>query len=117
MAAFAVPYFFVYDPAILGIDVTPLQIIASFITAILGGICASAAMMGFFRRRLTAPERLAFAITAVLFMNSDWRVDLAALLVLAALVAWTARGTTTSADQDPKAGDKPAETNPKGDLL
>ncbi|MFU1478420.1 TRAP transporter permease [Roseovarius sp. C7] len=42
MAAFAVPYFFVYDPAILALDVTWVQIVLSFVTAIAGGICARA---------------------------------------------------------------------------
>ena len=98
MAAFAVPYFFVYDPAILGIDVTWVQIVASFVTAILGGICASAAMLGFFTDRLNILERLLFAGTALLFMSSDWRIDAAALALLGALIFWTSRRTSTSAE-------------------
>lgn len=108
MAAFAVPYFFVYDPAILGIDVTWVQIVLSFITAIAGGICASAAMLGHFTTRLNAFERLAFAATAILFMNSDWRVDIAATIVLVALGFWTGRRAQPETGQQPKSGQSPS---------
>lgn len=109
MAAFAVPYFFVYDPAILGIDVTGLQIGMSFVTAIVGGICASAAMMGHFTDRLNVIERLLFAVAAILFMNSDWRVDLAAFAMLAGLVFWTLRRATPSAEPELQAGQNPQD--------
>lgn len=108
MAAFAVPYFFVYDPAILGIDVTWLQVVASFITAIIGGICASAAMLGYFARRLAGLERVAFAMAAVLFMSSDWRIDIAAGVILAALFVWVTRSTPVSAENLQTTGVYPA---------
>ncbi|MBR9770575.1 TRAP transporter fused permease subunit [Halomonas sp. H10-59] len=113
MAAFAVPYFFVYDPAILGIDVTVPQVVLSFITAIAGGICASAAMLGHFSRRLRLFERLAFALTATLFMNSDWRFDLAALVLLAALVVWLMRSTHPATETESTTGTAPASTTTK----
>lgn len=104
MAAFAVPYFFVYDPAILGIDVTWVQMAMSFVTAIVGGICASAAMLGYFTGRLNIIERLLFAATAILFMNSDWRIDLAAFAILAGLVFWTTRRAGLSAETEISSG-------------
>ncbi len=97
MAAFAVPYFFVYDPAILGQDVTWIQITASFVTAILGGICASAAMLGYFTGRLNLVERLLFAAAAILFMSSEWRFDLTAFAILTVLIFWTTRQKIKSA--------------------
>jgi TRAP transporter 4TM/12TM fusion protein len=115
MAAFAVPYFFVYDPAILGIDVTYMQIAASFVTAILGGICASVAMLGFFTDRLNILERLLFAGTAILFMNSDWRIDLAALAMMAALVMWAKRNAAPSEITKTIAAQSPTETIYQGE--
>ncbi|MEQ8730503.1 MAG: TRAP transporter fused permease subunit [Silicimonas sp.] len=114
IAAFAVPYFFVYDPALLGIDVTWMQVAVSFITAIIGGICASAAMLGHFARRLTALERLGFALTAILFMNSDWRIDLAAFALMAALVLWVTRTARSSEETDQVPGTNRAST-PNGE--
>ncbi|TMM49564.1 TRAP transporter permease [Sulfitobacter sabulilitoris] len=115
MAAFAVPYFFVYDPAILGIDVTYAEIAASFVTAILGGICASAAMLGYFSNRLNLLERLLFAGTAILFMNSDWRIDLAAFALMAALVFWSRRGTAAKDITETMSGQDPAKTIHQGE--
>lgn len=115
MAAFAVPYFFVYDPAILGIDVTWVQIILSFVTAILGGICASAALMGYFKERMNVLQRLLFAATAILFMNSDWRIDLAALVMFTALVFWASRPAILSAETKTEPGANPADFIQKGD--
>lgn len=113
MAAFAVPYFFVYDPAILGQDVTWVQITASFVTAIFGGICASAAMLGYFTGRLNILERLFFAITAILFMNSDWRFDAAAFATLAGLVIWTSSRAKTNAKLEIVTGASPANVTRK----
>lgn len=113
MAAFAVPYFFVYDPAILGLDVTWVQIAMSFVTAIIGGICASAAMMGHFTGRLNIIQRLLFAAAAILFMNSDWRVDLAAFALLAGTVLWSSRSATSL--EEAETGSNPQDTTPKGD--
>lgn len=79
VAAFVVPYFFVYDPAILGIDATPLQIFGSFLTAIMGGICASAAITGYLVTRLSPLARLLLAVAAPSFLTSDWMLDILAL--------------------------------------
>jgi TRAP transporter 4TM/12TM fusion protein len=113
--AFAVPYFFVYDPAILGIDVPPVQMVMSFVTAIIGGICASVAMLGFFTDRLNVIERLLFAATAILFMNSDWRIDIAAFAILAALVFWTSRRVTASAETAISVGQNPPTSIQQGE--
>jgi TRAP transporter 4TM/12TM fusion protein len=116
MAAFAVPYFFVYDPAILGLDASWIQIVVSFVTAITGGICASAAMLGHFNSRLGVFERICFAVIAILFMNSDWRVDLFASLSLFALIFWTVHHAKASAVQKPEVGANPTVETQKGDV-
>lgn len=115
MAAFAVPYFFVYDPAILGIDVGWPQMAISFVTAIVGGICASAAMMGHFTGQLGLLERLLFAATAILFMNSDWRIDLIAFAMLGFLVFWTVRRVNSSTQLQISAGQNPTNSTQQGE--
>ncbi|MEJ6709337.1 MAG: TRAP transporter fused permease subunit [Amylibacter sp.] len=100
MGAFAVPYFFVYDPALLGIDVTWVQVVVSFVTAIAGGVCASIAMMGFFASRLNILERLGFTAAAVLFMSSDWRFDILAVLIAAALMTLNSRRTPAQTENN-----------------
>lgn len=86
MGAFAVPYFFVYDPALLGIDVTWVQVILSFITAIAGGVSASIAIMGVFAYRLQILERFGFALASLLFLSSNWHFDALALLVAVTVI-------------------------------
>jgi TRAP transporter 4TM/12TM fusion protein len=112
MAAFAVPYFFVYDPAILGIDVSATQIVLSFVTAIAGGTCASAAILGQFTIRLTLLERIGFVAAAFLFLSSDWRFDLAALVVFVALATIQSRRAKSSTTET---GLQPEHLKPKGD--
>jgi TRAP transporter 4TM/12TM fusion protein len=116
MAAFAVPYFFVYDPALLGIDVTWVQILLSFVTAIAGGICASAAVIGQFSGRLSFLPRLGFAAAAIAFMSSDWRLDLAAAVAVAALAFFSTRADRAPDPQNQPADAQPAPMNPEGDL-
>ncbi|CAN0500363.1 unnamed protein product, partial [Scytosiphon promiscuus] len=98
MGAFAVPYFFVYDPALLGIDVTWIQVVVSFLTAIAGGVAASIAMMGYFASRLNILERLGFAVAAVMFMSSDWHFDLIARLISLTLILWNRRRAVETKD-------------------
>ncbi|MGB3177176.1 MAG: TRAP transporter fused permease subunit [Albidovulum sp.] len=116
MGAFAVPYFFVYDPALLGIDVTWVQVVISFFTAIAGGVAASVAMMGFFAYRLTILERLGFVVAALLFMNPDWRFDALAVLISAALIAWNLHKGKTMEKITTEIGAEPITSTPKGDI-
>lgn len=115
MAAFAVPYFFVYDPAILGIDVGWGHIAVSFVTAIAGGICASAAIIGYFSGRLSILERLAFGASAVLFVSADWLTDLAGACLAALLILAASRRQGAAVSQQHQTGANPASINPKGD--
>jgi len=81
VAAFAIPFFFVFDPAILGLGAAPMGIALSFATAILGGICASAAIIGSCAQRLNLIERVGFAAAALMFLSPDWRLDLLACVL------------------------------------
>ena len=107
MGAFAVPYFFVYDPALLAIDVTAGQVALSFVTAVAGGIAASIAMIGVFAHRLTIIERLGFALAAGLFLSSDWRYDALALLIATGLIAWNLRKGSSEQINTSEIGSQP----------
>jgi TRAP-type uncharacterized transport system fused permease subunit len=73
--------------------------------------------MGHFKNRLNILERLGFMVIAILFMNSDWRIDLAALVFLAGLVFWTTRSAPASAEIQPETttGENPADTIQMGE--
>lgn len=115
MGAFAVPYFFVYEPALLAINATWVQVVLSFVTAIAGGVAASVAMMGFFAYRLNVLERFGFALAAVLFLSSDWRFDALAVLIAAALIVWNLRKGVAHESITTEIGSEPIESTSKGE--
>src|SRR5690625_2366643 len=57
IAAFIVPYIFVYDPILLMVDATFFKMSIAIITAVLGMVGVSSAMLGFFIRHSKAWER------------------------------------------------------------
>jgi len=116
MGAFAVPYFFVYDPTLLGIDVTWVQVVLSFITAVAGGVSASIAMMGVFAYRLQILERLGFVLASLLFLSSNWHFDALAVFVAGAAIFIHLRKGVLGQDTTTKVGSEPAKSTSKGEL-
>lgn len=62
IAAFIVPYIFVYDPILLMVDATVITAVIAFVTAVLGMAGVSSAMIGFYIRHSKAWERLVLFI-------------------------------------------------------
>lgn len=58
IAAFIVPYIFVYDPILVMVDVTGVHLVIAIITALLGMTGVSSAMIGFYIRHSRPWERL-----------------------------------------------------------
>lgn len=72
IAAFIIPYMFVYDPILVLVDVTPIPLALSITTAILGMIGVSSSMIGFFIRNSFYWERiLLFAGGIMLIMPEN----------------------------------------------
>ncbi|MEZ5660174.1 MAG: TRAP transporter fused permease subunit [Burkholderiaceae bacterium] len=89
-AAFIVPFFFAYNPAMLGVGVSVPMVVWAGMTAILGGLSLAAALQGWVTRRLSWPERIAFAAVAALLIHSTWTTDAAGIALLA-LLSWRQR--------------------------
>ncbi|MGD9829561.1 MAG: TRAP transporter permease [Hyphomicrobiaceae bacterium] len=85
-AAFIVPYFFAYNPAILGINAAPLAILQATFTSVIGGLCLAAAVQGWLLTRMTILERIGFMIVAFLTLDPGPLTDIAGLCLLAGLV-------------------------------
>lgn len=115
IAAFGVPYFFVYDPTILQIDASPGQIALAFVTAIAGGICISAAIIGFLLGHLRLVERLILGGCALLFISSDWQTDLVATAALAVVVVLHRRAMALQGASRNHHGETTQEITDKGD--
>ena len=86
IAAFIVPYVFVLSPALLGINASAGQIVMTTITALIGMIGISSAMMGYLYRRLNAIERLIIFAAGLCLIDPESFTDLVGIVVMVAVV-------------------------------
>ena len=68
VAAFIIPYIFIYNPILVLVDVTPLKLTFAIITAILGMTGVSSAMIGHFARNCYVWERAILFIAGILLI-------------------------------------------------
>lgn len=85
VAAFLVPYVFVYHPAMLMIDVTTADIVSIIISSVLGIIAVGAAVCGYFLTNMTWPERIIMFVGGLLLVTPGIETDIIGL-VLAIIV-------------------------------
>jgi TRAP transporter 4TM/12TM fusion protein len=90
IAAFLIPYLFIYDPALL-LKGSALAIAIGAARAIVATVCLAAAVQGWLVRPASVMERLALLTAAVLFVWPDLRADAMALLLLAGVLVLQAR--------------------------
>jgi len=81
--AYIVPYFFVFNPELLlGTHDLTIGLAWSIILAIAGAIAFGVAMAGYFLRRMSAVERIIFAIGAVCLIDPTFRTDIIGFVIL-----------------------------------
>lgn len=85
IAAFIIPYVFVFNPALLLIDTTPIQVIQIIVTSVLGMVGIGAAMEGYFLTHANKLERVAFLIGGLLLVDPGAMTDIIGLVILAGL--------------------------------
>lgn len=68
VAAFIIPFIFIYNPILVLVDVTPLKLILALTTAIIGMIAVSSAMIGFFIRNSRVWERVVLLVAGLLLI-------------------------------------------------
>ena len=87
IAAFIIPYIFVYNPAMLLIDATPILIVQMIITSLIGMAAVSAAVEGWLLGKANWIERLLFLGGGLLMIDPSTLTDIIGILILALLVA------------------------------
>ena len=87
LVAFVVPYFFAFDPALLGIG-SPGAIVEVAITATIGAMALAAALQGWVLIKATLIQRALLCVGAVMLMKSGLESDAAGLIAIGAVVAW-----------------------------
>lgn len=88
IAAFIIPYVFVLSPELLMINVTPVSLILAAITATIGMIGISSALMGYLADNSTILERIAAFIGGLLMVIPGALSDSIGFVILAVLVLW-----------------------------
>ncbi|EGL82196.1 TRAP transporter, 4TM/12TM fusion protein [Caldalkalibacillus thermarum TA2.A1] len=83
VAAYIIPYIFVFNPQLILIDYAPLSLAIAVITALLGMIGISSSVMGFFIRHSRVWERIVLFAGGLLLISPNKLVDLAGLALLA----------------------------------
>lgn len=81
LAAYLVPYFFVYNEAMLG-QGEMWRIVLALVTGLIGTTALAAAIEGFAGERLNPARRLVAAIGAMLMVAPGWMTDGSGLLVI-----------------------------------
>jgi len=82
IAAFLVPYIFVYHPAMLLIDVHTSEMILMIITSIIGIIGVGAGVEGFFMTKLSAFERIILFVGGLLLVIPGLQTDILGSILL-----------------------------------
>ncbi len=88
IAAFIIPYMFVLSPAMLGIDATFLDVVRTTLTATIGMVGVSAAMIGYFITHTTWPERILLMGGGLALIDPGTMTDLGGTAVLVAVAAF-----------------------------
>ena len=86
IAAFIVPFMFVYSPGLLT-EGSIVDVVRASVTAGVGLACLAAALTGYAWRELRGWERLLLTGACVLLIADQWLFDLAGLGLAAAIVA------------------------------
>jgi len=83
IAAFIIPYIFIFNPILVLVDVTPLKLIIAVTTAILGMIAVSSAMIGYFIRNSRLWERGVLLIGGLLLIVPELLTSIIGTLLIA----------------------------------
>ena len=99
IAAFIIPYIFIYNPILVLVDVTPLKLIMAITTALLGMAAVSSAMIGFFASSSRGWERLILFIAGLLLIVPQLLSSAIGIVIMAAI--WLLQNQRKDDDEGP----------------
>lgn len=86
IAAFIIPYIFVLSPVILMVDGTPLDLISATVTALIGMVSLSSALIGFLADKCNLLERLLLVAGGLLMIQPGIVTDVIGILIFVAIL-------------------------------
>ena len=88
VAAFIIPYFFAYNPVLIGIDASFQMIFLAAFSAIFGSLCLSIFIQGWLISKLLLIERLGYIIVTFCLLSVSFTTDLIGFGLLIILVSF-----------------------------
>lgn len=85
IAAFIIPYIFIYNPILVGVDVTLINMILAITTALIGMMALSSSMVGFFIRNSKMWERIALFIGGIFMITTAWMSNVLGIIIIVAM--------------------------------
>ena len=82
IAAFIIPYIFVFSPELLLVNVTFFHLIFILITSIIGIVTVAAGLTGFFKTKMNILERVLFIGGGIMMVTTSLIVNLIAAVIL-----------------------------------
>lgn len=86
IAAFIIPYIFVMSPVLLMIDATAFGLVFSTVTAVLGMVGLSSAMIGYLADHCNVLERVILFVSGILMIMPGIETDLPGLIVFIVII-------------------------------
>lgn len=87
IAAFFIPFMFVYYPALLFENVTAAGIFAGLISSLIGVVCLATSSIGYLFGQLDIWQRLALFAGVILVIMTSLKTDIAGLVIIASIIA------------------------------
>ena len=87
IAAFIIPYMFIFNPAMLMMDTTIVEVVWVTGTAIIGMVAIGAGMIGYWYRKCNWIERIIALVTGLLLIYPETVTDIIGLVLFAVMVA------------------------------
>ena len=100
IAAFLVPYIFVFSPALLMIDTTPFHIVQMVVTSLIGMIGVGAAMEGYYLTHTTKIERALMLVGGLLLIDPGLVTDVIGFGLIALVTLLQYKKTRISVKTD-----------------
>lgn len=91
IAAFIIPFVFVYSPEILLINVTFFHLVFILVTALLGIVAVAAGLTGYFKTNMNLIERIVFIIGGIMMVTTTLWVNAIAVVILGGAIAYQVR--------------------------
>ena len=88
VAAFIIPYFFAYNPVLIGIDASFQMIFLAAFSAIFGSLCLSIFIQGWLISKLLLIERIGYIIVTFCLLSVSFTTDLIGFGLLIILVSF-----------------------------